>query len=175
MGSGVFRYSTYPVSDLVTPYKVTPLPPLPITSPGRSAGVGGECTGQKQSLLPPRHSSTTLPKMESVWARAPAGLRRDAVLVYSNLGLFTSSRIFDLEILRLGLCHVWHKLVGEEAFTGKLQGSLILVRMAFRQHVSGKKRHGTSYCDVEEGTLGLWCSLISEACSSASPGRPEWQ
>lgn len=93
MGSGVFRYSTYPVSDLVTAYKVTPSVPLPITSPGRSAGVGGERTGQKQSLLPPRHSSTTLPKLESVWARAPAGLRWDAVLVYPNLGLFTSSRI----------------------------------------------------------------------------------
>lgn len=55
--------------------------PLPITSPGRSAGVGGERTGQKQSLLPPRHSSTTLPKLDTVWARAPAGLCWDAVLL----------------------------------------------------------------------------------------------
>lgn len=51
----------------------TPSAPA-ITSPGRSAGAGGECTGQKSSLLPPRHSSTTLPKLEHVWATAPAGL-----------------------------------------------------------------------------------------------------
>lgn len=82
------------IRDLVVAYKVTPLPPYPITSPGRSAGVGGERTGHKQSRLPPRHSSTTLPKLETVWARAPAGLCWDAVLLYTYQCLFMSSSFF---------------------------------------------------------------------------------
>lgn len=77
---GRVRYSTYPViRDLGISLSVPP----PITSHGRSAGVGGERTGQMQSLLQPRHSSTTLPKLEAVWARAPAGLCWVAVLPYS--------------------------------------------------------------------------------------------
>lgn len=79
--------------------------PLPITSPGRSAGVGGERTGQKQSLLPPCHSSTTLPRLETVWATAPAGLCWGAVLCYwSYMCLIRSSSLFDLVLLLPSLC-----------------------------------------------------------------------
>lgn len=60
-----------------------PSVPPPLTSPERSAGVGGECTGQNLSFLPPRHSSITLPTLEAVWARAPAGLCWEAVISHS--------------------------------------------------------------------------------------------
>lgn len=62
-------------------YKVTPLSPLPLTSPGRSAGVGGECMGQKAPVspfshlaTPPQHSqSWTLcgPEIQPVMGRGP--------------------------------------------------------------------------------------------------------
>lgn len=78
--------------------------PWPITSPGRSAGVGGERSGLKRSLLPPRHSSTTLPKLETVWAWAPAGLRWGCSLtLVLTVLLHVPPALFGLETLGLGV------------------------------------------------------------------------
>lgn len=58
---GGARHGTYPASEI---YQVPPVSPSPSPVPGGQAGAGGELSGQKRSLVPPRRSSTTLPKLE---------------------------------------------------------------------------------------------------------------
>lgn len=83
--------------DLVMAYKVTPLSPYPITSPGRSAGVGGERTGQNSPFshlaTPPQHSQS--------WKLSGPELQMDCAGMRSYSSLMCASSchpaFFDLE------------------------------------------------------------------------------
>lgn len=151
--------------------KSHPSVPQPITSPGRSAGVGGECTGQKQSLLPPRHSLTTLPKLDLSGPELQldyAGMQSYSTLICASS---YHPAFFDLEtsLMFLAQSGGWRGLYG--ILSCKLQGSLILVRMTYSalSYISGKQWQETSYCDIEQWKWWIFLrALISVACSNAS-------
>lgn len=85
-----------------------PCVPFPITSPGRSAGAGGELSGQKRSLVPPRRSSTTLPKLEEL-ARASV-CRPDLPLTYSLPLTGTPSQQGPVDLSSIGHVLMWARV-----------------------------------------------------------------